>query len=123
MELHRLLAKLMFTIPAVALGMWSPSLVGAAKLSAQVQDGYRTLASQWQSFVGRRLREDFAFMQRTICRPVRRIKSGAHAEFWQTAIEDYSNEYLLISKLAARLTSVSVSRATKEASDVFLCPG
>src|SRR5262249_40610804 len=59
MELHRLLAKLMFTIPAVALGMWSPSLVGAAKLSAQVQDGYRTLASQWQSFVGRRLREDF----------------------------------------------------------------
>jgi hypothetical protein len=53
-----------FAIPALALGMWSPSPVGAAKLSAQVQQGLGTLASEWQSFVGRRLQEDFDFVQR-----------------------------------------------------------
>jgi hypothetical protein len=46
------------------------------------------LASEWQNFVSRRIAEDFAFMQRIVqCRTPDQVW-GAHADFWQKAVED-----------------------------------
>jgi len=113
-------AQNLLAIPAMVLGMWSPWLIGAAKLSAHFQQGFGTVASEWQNFVGRRVKEDFAFMQRI----TQSLTPGevwvAHAQFWEQAIEDYSREYLLIGRLAAGVTNKAVSAAqcaVKDASE------
>jgi hypothetical protein len=113
------------TIPAVVLGMWAPWLIGAAKLSAQIQQGFGTLASEWQNFVGRRVKEDFTFVQRMIEGRTPDQIWAAHAQFWEKAIEDYSREYLLMGRLAAGVTHKAVSAAqcaTKDASEEMLPP-
>ena len=118
-------AQNLLTIPAVVLGMWGPWLIGAAKLSAQIQQGFGTLASEWQNFVGRRVKEDFTFMQRMIEGRTPDQIWAAHAQFWEKAIEDYSREYLLMGRLAAGVTNKAVSAAqcaTKDASEEMLSP-
>jgi hypothetical protein len=100
--------------------MWSPWLVGGAKLNAQIQEGFGTLASEWQNFVGGRLKEDLAFIQRIMqCLTPDRVWS-VHFEFWQKAMDDYGEEYLRIRRLAGSLTSKAVAAAqcaTKEAGE------
>ena len=116
-------AQNLLTIPAVALGVWGPWLIGAAKLSAQTQQGFGTLASEWQNFVGRRVKEDFTFVQRIMQSRTPDQIWTAHAEFWEEAIEDYSREYLLMGRLAAGVTNKAVSAAqcaTKDASEEML---
>ena len=78
--------------PAVALDMWSTWLVGTAKWNTQVQEGFSTLASEWQSFFSRRLKEDFTFIQCIgRCRTPDQLWV-AQADFWRNAMEDYSKE-------------------------------
>lgn len=116
-------AQNLLTIPAAALGVWGPGLIGAAKLSAQIQQGFGTLASEWQNFVGRRVKEDFTFVQRIMQNRTPDQIWAAHAEFWEKAIEDYSREYLLMGRLAAGVTNKAVSAAqcaTKDASKEML---
>ena len=110
---------LAYGFPAGALDIWSPWLVGVAKWNAVVHEGFGTLASEWQNFVSRRVMEDFAFMQRVAqCRTPDQVW-GVHADFWQKAVEDYSKEYLLTSRLAVGLTTKAAAAArcaTQEAS-------
>jgi len=117
--------RLTYGIPAVTLGMWGPWLVGVAKWTAGVHEGFGTLASEWQNFVSRRVIEDFVFMQRVMqCRTPDQVL-GVHADFWQKAVEDYGKEYLLMSRLAAGLTTKAAAAArcaTQEASAEVLIP-
>ena len=103
----------------MTLGMWSPWLVGVAKWNAGVHEGFGTLTSEWQNFVSRRVMEDFAFMQRVMqCRTPDQVWE-VHADFWQKVVEDYGKEYLLMSRLAAGLTTKAAAAArcaTQEAS-------
>ena len=95
----------------MAFGMWSPWLVGAVKWSAQVHETFGTLAGEWQNFVSRRVKEDFAFVERIAqCRTPDQVWA-AQADFWQKAIEDYGNQYLLMGKLAGGLTSKAAAAA------------
>ena len=43
-----------YRLPAAALGIWNPWLVGVTKWSVQVQEAFGTLASEWQNFVSDR---------------------------------------------------------------------
>jgi hypothetical protein len=116
-------AQNLLTIPAVALGVWGPWLIGAAKLSAQIQQVFGTLASEWQNFVGRRVKEDFTFVQRVMQSRTPDQIWAAHAEFGEKAIEDYTGEYLLMGRLTAGVTNKAVSAAqsaTKDASEEML---
>jgi hypothetical protein len=106
-----------YHFPAAPLGMSSPWLVGAAKWNAQICEGFGMLASEWQNFVSRRIAEDFAFMQRIVyCRTPDQVW-GAHADFWQKAVEDYGKEYMLMGKLAASLTTKAASTAQSAAQE------
>ena len=107
-------------ILVMALGTWSPWLVGTAKLSAHVHEGFGTLASEWQNFVGRRLKEDFAFVQQIAQSRTPDQILAAHAEFWQKAMEDYSKEYLLIGSLAAGVTTKSLAAAQSATQEVSM---
>jgi hypothetical protein len=116
-------AQNLLAIPAVVLGMWGPRLIGAAKLSAQVQQGLGTLASEWQNFVGRRVKEDVTFVQRLMRSRTPEQIWEAHAEFWEKAMEDYTREHLLMCRLAAGVTNKAVSAAqcaTMDASEDML---
>jgi hypothetical protein len=113
----------LLAIPALVLGMWGPWLIGAAKLCAHGQQGFGTLASEWQNFLGRRVKEDFTFVQRITQGRTPDEIWAAHVEFWQQAIEDYTREYLLMGRLAAGVTTKAVSAAqcaTQDASEEML---
>jgi hypothetical protein len=44
--------------------MWNPFFAQASNGNAQAHECFATIASEWQEFVGRRLNEDVALMQR-----------------------------------------------------------
>ena len=43
----------MFLAPLFALSVWNPLLAGALRGNAQAPEGFGTIASEWQDFVGR----------------------------------------------------------------------
>ena len=113
----------LYGLTMVPLGMWTPWLIGSAKWNAQVLEGFGTIASEWQNFVSRRLKEDFAFMQRAAqCRTPDQL-SAAHAAFWRTAMEDYSKECMLMGRLAAGVTkAAAVAQSAAQEASVEVLP-
>jgi Phasin protein len=108
-----------FLAPALGLGMWNPFWAAVLKGNARAQEGFGTIASEWQDFVGRRLSEDFALVQRLShsCTPDQIL--NAYTDFWQKAAEDYGREVTTMTKLFAGVTSkmvVAAQSATDEAS-------
>jgi hypothetical protein len=65
--------------------MWGPWLIGAAKLSAQMQQGCDRLASEWPNFVSGRVKEGFAFVQRIMQSRTPEQIGEARADFWEKA--------------------------------------
>jgi hypothetical protein len=77
------------------------------------------IASEWQDFVGRRVKEDFDLMQRLTRSSTPNQILVAYTDFWQKAAEDYGNEIATISKLMTEATTnmTSTMQATaREAS-------
>jgi hypothetical protein len=106
--------------PAWALPAWSPFWAGTIKWNAQDSEHLGTIASEWQSFVSGRLREDFALMQRIAhsCTPDQ--VRAAYADFWQKAVEDYAKEYMVMGQLVACVTrKLVVESIAEEASADF----
>jgi Phasin protein len=106
-----------FLAPALALGMWNPLLAAALKGNAQAQEGFSTIASEWQDFVGRRLNEDFALVQRLShsCTPDQIL--SAYTDFWQKAAEDYGREVTTMTKLATAATTKVVEATQSVAAE------
>src|SRR5258705_1253085 len=95
----------MFLAPVLALGMWNPFLAGAMGGNAQAHEGFGTIASEWQDFVARRLKEDFALMQRLAHSGTPDQFLSAYSDFWQKAAEDYGKEFTTMSKLMTGVTA------------------
>jgi hypothetical protein len=112
-----------FLGPALALNMWNPFLASALTWSAQANQGFGTIVSEWQSFVGRRLKEDCLLLERLNASRTADQILQAYADFWQKAAEDYGKETTTITKLMAGLGSrmvVAAHHAADEAkSDVL----
>jgi hypothetical protein len=100
-----------FVAPALALGMWNPFLAGALKWNAQAHEGFGTIMSEWQNFVGRRLEEDFALMQRLSRSRAPDQILAVYADFWQKAAEDYGKEITTLTELMTGVTSKMVTTA------------
>jgi hypothetical protein len=103
--------------PALAWSAWNPFLAAALKGNAQAQEGFGTIASEWQGFVGHRLQEDIALMQRlTRCGTSDQVLA-AYSDFWHKAAEDYGKEITTMTKLMTGVTSkivVAAQSATEE---------
>ena len=106
----------MFLGPALALSMWNPLLAAALKGTAQAQEGFATIASEWQDFVGRQAKADLALMQRLAHSSTPDQIWAAYADFWQKEVEDYGNEITTVSKLMAGVTT-RVFTAAQSAAD------
>ena len=90
--------KDIFSAPVHALAMWNPFFV-ALKGNGSPQQGLGAIASEWQGFVGHRLQEDIALMQRLTQSRTPDQVVAAYSEFWQKAAEDYSKEFNTMTKL------------------------
>lgn len=101
--------------PALALMMWNPFLAG----DAEALGALGTVAHEWQEFLGRRLKEDVALVQRlTRCSTPDQVLS-VYGDFWRKAGEDYGKEITtltgLMTDMAGKL-AVAAQSATGEAS-------
>jgi hypothetical protein len=103
--------------PGIALTTWNPFLAGA--LNSQGLEELGTIADEWQGFVGRRLKEDVALLQRLTRSTTPDQVLSAYADFWQKAGEDYGSEITKMTKLMTDMTSrmtTAAQSATEEAS-------
>ena len=91
--------------PALAWSAWNPLLAAALKGNAQAQEGFGTIASEWQGFVGHRLQEDIALMQRLTRCEISDQVLVAYTDFWHKAAEDYGKEITTMTKLMTGVTS------------------
>jgi hypothetical protein len=92
-------------------------LTEALKGNAQAHEGFGAIASEWQEFLVRRIKEDMALMQRlTQSRTPEQILA-AYSDFWQKAGEDYGNEIATLSKLMAGVTTEMVVAAQSDIDD------
>jgi hypothetical protein len=101
---------------AAGLGpmLWNPFL-GA---DAEALGAFGTIAREWQDFVGRRVKEDVALVQRlTRCSTPDQALS-AYTDFWRKAGEDYANEFNTMANLMTDMADkMAVAQsATAEAS-------
>jgi len=69
------------------------------------------IASEWQDFVGRRVKEDFDLIQRLTRSSTPNQILVAYTDFWQKAAEDYSNEIATISKLMTEVATKMTAAA------------
>jgi hypothetical protein len=103
--------------------MWNPFLASALTCSAQVNDGFGTIFSEWQNFVGRRLKEDRRLLERLSASRTPEQTMHAYTDFWQTAAEDYGKETTTMTKLMAGLGNkmvVAAQHAADEATNNVL---
>ncbi len=95
----------MFLAPVLALSMWNPFLASALGGNPQAQEDFGTIATEWQDFVERRLKEDLALMQRLARGGTPDQILAAYSDFWQKAAEDYGKEFTTMSKLMTAVTT------------------
>ena len=102
--------------PAIALTAWSSLLTG---VNTQAVGEFGTIADEWRIFVGLRLKENVALLQRLTQSTGPDQVLAAYADFWRKAGEDYSNEVAKMTKLVTDMTNkmaVAGQSATEEAS-------
>ena len=108
--------------PAVAASLWNPFLTAALKGNAQAQNGFGTVASEWQDFVGHRIQEDIALMQRIARCSTPDQVLNAYADFWHKAAEEYGKELTTMTKLMIGVTSKMVVTAQTAADEASKLP-
>jgi Phasin protein len=93
----------MLLTPALALRIWKPLFADALNANARAQEGFGTIAREWQSFVGHRLEEDISLLQRLTHSRAPDQVLGAYCDFWSKAAEDYSKQFATIAKLTTKV--------------------
>lgn len=97
-----------FLDPSLVLSMWNPFLATTPKRNGLPQEEFGAIANEWQGFVGHRVQEGIALMQRlTQCRTPDQMVA-AYSDFWQKAVEDYGKEFTTMTKLMTGARSKTV---------------
>jgi hypothetical protein len=86
-------------------------LAAALNANALAHEGIGTLGSEWQIFVGRRLQQNYALIQRLSQSRTSDQIVSAYADFWQQVAESYGKELTTLTKLMTGMTSKMVMAA------------
>jgi hypothetical protein len=102
--------------PGLPIMMWNPFLTG----DVEALGAFGTIAREWQDFVGRRLKEDVALVERLArCSRPHHVLS-AYADFWRKVGEVYGKEITtmtdLMADMAAKMAAAAQS-STDEATE------
>ena len=106
-----------FASPGLVFGLWNPFLIGISQFNGHAMEGFGTIFSEWQNFVGRRLTQNMLLMQQLAKSQSPENISEAFAEFWQNAFADYTKEIETLNKLVAGVSSKAVSKAQSASQD------
>ena len=88
--------------PWPSIADWgTPAVTGCGTANSKLQGSFVGMSTEWQSFVGRRLSEDFHLLQELSTAKAPDQVWNAWSRYWQKAAEDYGREYSVIAKLAA----------------------
>jgi hypothetical protein len=98
-------------IRPLALGAWNPLLAVALNANALAHEGFGTLGSEWQTFVGHRLQQNCALIQRLSQSRTSDQVVSAYTDFWQQVAESYGRELTTLTKLMTGMTSKMVMTA------------
>ncbi len=94
--------------PGLALDAWGPALACSAEWNSKLHDGFAALSSEWQEFLSRRLKEDLSFLQSMGRSQSPEQVWNAYLKYWQKAGEDYTQEFMSMTKLGGELMSSSM---------------
>jgi hypothetical protein len=113
------------TFPALTLSsIWGPLFSGALQANAQAQEVFGTIAGAWQAFLGHRIQEDLALIQRVTHSATPDQILAAYSEFWQKAAEDYRKEFAAVTKLLTKMSrkaaAVSQTATGETSANAFL---
>jgi hypothetical protein len=95
----------------LALSAWNPLLAAALNANALAHEGFGTLGSEWQTFVGRRLQQNCALVQRLSQSRTSDQVVSAYRDFWHQVAESYGTELTTLTKLMTGMTSKMVMAA------------
>jgi hypothetical protein len=90
---------------------WNPLLAAAMNANALAHEGFGTLGSEWQAFVGRRLQQNCALVQRLSESRTSDQVVSAYTDFWEQVAESYGKELTTFTKLVTGMTSKMVMAA------------
>jgi hypothetical protein len=76
-------------------------MTGGAAANGKLHQSYLDFSVEWQTFVGRRLSEDFHLLQELSAAKAPDQVWNAWSRFWQKTAEDYGREYSIMAKLMA----------------------
>jgi hypothetical protein len=79
----------------------TPPITCGAEWNTRLHENYIALSDEWQTFVGRRIKEDFRLLQELASANSPEVMCSAYARFWQKAVEDYWREYATMATLAS----------------------
>ena len=100
--------------PGLALMMWNPFLTG----DVEALGAFGTIAGEWQDFVGRRLKEDVALVERLArCSRPDHVLS-AYVDFWRKVGEDYGNEITTMTDLMTDVAGKMAAAAQSSTDEV-----
>jgi Phasin protein len=94
-------------VSPLAPSAWSP-LAAALSANAWAHEGFGSLGSEWQSFVGRQLQQNGALIQRLSQSRTSDQVVSAYADFWQQVAESCGKELTTLTKLMTGMTNKMV---------------
>jgi hypothetical protein len=103
--------------PAAPFDVWAPFMAGALRWNVRTHEMFTSVMGEWQSFVGRRLGEDVALMQRLMCSRTRDQVLTAYVDFWGKAVGDYGKELTTLTNLTTRVPSEMVTAGQPRTDD------
>jgi phasin protein len=105
--------------PGLAFMMGNPFLTG----DVEALGAFGTIAREWQDFVGRRLKEDVALVERLArCSRPDHVLS-TYTDFWRRAGEDYGKEITtmtdLMTDMAGKMAAAAQSSTDEATARMF----
>jgi hypothetical protein len=83
----------------------------ALRWNAQVFAAYSTIGGEIQSFIARRINEDFALVRAVSQSRTPQDLMAAYTDFWRKAADDYGKEVTTVAKLMTNATGKMVAAA------------
>jgi hypothetical protein len=80
---------------------WAPAITGCTVTNNKLRQSCLDFSVEWQTFVGRRISEDFHLLQELAAAKAPVQIWSAWSTFWQKAAQEYGTEYSVMAKLAA----------------------
>ena len=87
---------------------WNPLLGATMNANALAHESFGTLGSEWQAFMGRRLQQNCALIERLIESRSSDQVVSAYRDFWQQVAESYGKELTTFTKIMTGMTSKMV---------------